>query len=437
MLRRLAPLALFSSFIFVSPMLACGDKDDTGGDGTIGDGGGGDAGGTDGGSTEPEPVRGTINGTVTVQLYDYQTGDSVSWEDYGTDFPFGGIFVGAYQDADGDDPLHYAGQDAIGAPTASDAGDTYSLPVEIDEDGTVRVYAALDWDGDRIIGTDEPRGVWQTEIEITDGTTIDDIDLTIVAPINTGGGPCAYGTMEVRGDVVLTSSWVDGDVAAMVLTTEGDGPIHSTVDTPVVDGAGASAEYALTTCAESGDRNLVGAWDSNGNGLFDPMDLWGTYISKPDVDGNPITIGAGTLSGYDIQVPFGDGKGLGIVPFVTASGTLTWSGGAFDDLPAGTVLYAMALKFRPEGETVVADTEAYDSSTWTSADYAGLSELEWEILVPANSVVFLWFYADTDADGIVNEAFEPVGSQGTDTDGRFPTGTTSTDGYTVQLDSVK
>jgi len=123
--------------------------------------------------------------------------------------------------------------------------------------------------------------------------------------------------------------------------------------------------------------------------------------------------------------------------FVTAAGNLTWSGGSFDDLPDGTVLHALALKFRPEGETVLSDTDAYDSSTWVAADYAGKSSLDWEILVPANSVVFLWFYADTDADGIVNEPFEPVGSAGDDTDGRFPTGTTSTDGYTVELDSVK
>ena len=442
MLRRIAPGALFSTLVFASPLLACGDKDDDGGgdDGTITDGGtdGGttDGGTTDGGTTEPEPINATISGTVRVQLYDYQTGDEVSWEDYGDTFPFGGIFVGAYEQPERGGPLNYRGDTSINPPSASADGDAYSMPVQMDEDGTVRVYAALDWDDDRVIGTDEPRGLWTSELEITDGAALSDIDLTIVAPVNVGGGG-GCDVMEIRGEILLTATWADGDVAAMTTTVDGEGPLYTAISTPTVDGGGASADYTLTSCANEGERRLVGVWDKNGNDLFDPTDMWGSYVSETDVDGNPIDVGSATLSGHDIQIPFGDGAGLGIVPFVTVGGDLTWSGGAFDDLPDGTTIYAMALKFRPEGETVVADTEAYDMLTWEAGDYAGLSSLPWEILVPANSVVFLWFDADVDGDGVVNEAFEPVGSLGTDTDGRFPTGTSNSDGYSVELASVK
>ncbi|MCK6502021.1 hypothetical protein L6R53_01220 [Myxococcota bacterium] len=455
MLRRLAPGALFSLSLVVAPFSACGDKDPGGGDGTVTDGGSADGGGVDGGTTggttdggtgdggtgdggtdEPDPVLGTISGRVRVQLYDATTGDQVSWKEYGTTFPFGGIFVGAYQQEGRDAPLRYRGDTAITGPSADEAGDAYSLPVSLEEDGTVRVYAALDWNGDRVVGTDEPRGVWSAELEITEGALHEDIDLTIVAPVYvTGGGGCD--TMSIAGDVVLTSTWVDGEVAAMTTWTDGSGPLYVTTATPTPDGGGASAPYTLTSCASLGEVNLVGAWDKNGNGLFEPTDLWGTYIAKPDVDGNPVSIGTGSLSGYDIQIPFGEGQGLSIVPFVTAAGTLGYSSGSLQDLPEGAVLHAMALKFRPEGEISVDEIEAYDHQVWQPEDYAGLDSVEWELLVPANSVTFLWFYADIDADGVLNEHAEPVGSQGTDEDGRFPTGTTSTDGYNVTLLIVK
>lgn len=448
MLRRLAPGALFTTALVSAPFFACGDKDPGGDDGTITDGGsadggadggstvGTDGGGGDGGTTEPEPVRGTISGRVRVQLYDYVTGDQVSWEDYGGVFPFGGIFVGAYQQAGREEPLRYRGDTAITSPTAGDEGDEYSLPVTVDEDGMVRVYAALDWDGDRVVGTDEPRGLWSAELEITEGALHEDIDLTIVAPVNIpGGGGCD--TMSIAGDVVLASTWVDGDVAAMTTWTDGTGPLYVATATPTPDGGGASAPYTLTSCASLGEVRLVGAWDKNGNGLFDPTDLWGSYVSSPEVDGNPISIGTGSLSGYDVHIPFGEGEGLSIVPFVTASGSLGFSSGSLQDLPEGTVLHAMALKFRPEGEVSVEEIESYDHQVWQPADYAGMDTVDWELLVPANSVTFLWFYADIDADGQVNEHAEPVGSQGTDEDGRFPTGTTSSDGYNVTLLVVK
>ena len=450
MLRRLAPGAIFSAALIGSPMFACGDKDPGGGDGTVADGGstdggstiggtdGGatDGGTTDGGTTEPEPITATISGRVRVQLYDYTTGAQVNWEDYGPTFPFGDIFIGAYEQEGRDSPLRYHGDSAILDPTPALDGDPYTLPVTMDADGTVRVFAALDWDADRVVGTDEPRGMSTVELEITDGASFKDVDLTIVAPVNvTGGGGCD--TMQIQGDIVLTSTWVDGDVAAMTTWTDGTGPLYVATATPSVDGGGASAPYALTSCASLGPVNLIGAWDRNGNGLFDPTDLWGTYTTSTDVDGNPVEIGTSALAGYDIQIPFGDGEGLSIVPFVTASGTLGWSTGSLQDMPEGTVLHAMALKFRPEGEVEVDELETYDHQVWEPADYKGRDTVEWELLMPANSVAFLWFYADTDADGLVNEAFEPVGSQGTDADGRFPTGTTSSEGYSVVLLALK
>lgn len=444
-----APRALVLLFsVSVLALAGCGDKDDddtgsAGGDdgGSTEDGGSASDGGTEGdggssdGGEEEEMVRGTVTGRVYVELYDYSSGDAVSWEDYGETFPFGPIFVSAYKEATDDAgmlTLEYKGQTAIANPTPSEDGDAYEVPVTLAYEGNVHLYAALDWDRDTVIGTDEPRGVYPSMVEITDGGTAEGVDITIVAPVNTGGGSCGS-TMHVRGEAVLTSDWVDGDIAVMLLNTSGQGPYHSTRLTPISEGAGASGDYDLTSCAGYGDMNLVGAWDSNGNGIFDPMDMWGSYISSPDTDGNPVTIGSGTLDGYTVQIPFGDGDGLSVYPFVSASGTLSWAGGAFDALPAGSTVHAVALKYRPSGDVELASLEAYDHQEWGPSDYAGLSTLDWELALPVNSVAFLWFYADTDDDGIVNEHGEPVGSSGTDGNGRFPTGTSSTTDLAVEL----
>ncbi len=439
MSRFPAPSLALSVMVVGLGLVACGDKDtkdDTGtigGDGGVTDGGSDDDGGA-GDSGEPELIHATVTGRVTVELYDSQTGDAVSWDDYDT-FPFGPIFVAAYKERteEGVRTLDHKGETVIVAPTASGDGDLYELPVTLAADGSVKLYAVLDWDGDTVIGTDEPRGVYPTLVEVTDEGTTEGIDITIVAPVNTGGGGCGAGTMSIRGEALVTSTWVDGNVAVMTLSASGEGPEHSTTIVPEPDGAGASGDYSLTSCADVGEKQLVGAWDSNGNGVFDPTDQWGTYLSKPDTDGNPITVGTGTLTGYDVYIPFGDGHGLSVYPFVSASGTLTWSEGGFDGLPAGTQIHAFALKYRPSGDVAVDDLEVYDFITWTEDDYAGKTELAWELGLPVNSVAFLWFYADTDADGIVNEFGEPVGSAGTDSNGRFPTGTSSTTGLEVEL----
>lgn len=447
-----APRALALCCTLALGLSACGDKDDD--TGSTGSGGGSDDGGDDGvigededdddggsgsgdgGEEEDEPVHGTVTGRVYVELYDYTTGDSVSWDDYGGTFPYGPIFIAAYKDGTDDEgapTLDYKGQTAIALPTPNSEGDAFEVPVTLGVEGNVKLYAALDYDGDTVIGTDEPRGVYPATVKITDGGTAEGVEITIVAPVNVpGGGGCGSGVIDLRGEAILTSDWVDGDIAVMLLDTERQGPYHSTRVTPTSEGAGASSDYDLATCAGYGDMNLVGAWDSNGNGVFDPMDLWGSYVVDEVTDGNPVDVGLGVLDGLEVRIPFGSSEGLGVYPFITASGALTWSGGSFDGLPAGATVHAVALKYRPSGDVNLDELEAYDSQEWTSAEYAGKSSLDWELMLPVNSVAFLWFYVDADADGLVNEHGEPVGSAGS-TDGRFPTGTSSTSGLSVEL----
>ena len=79
-----------------------------------------------------------------------------------------------------------------------------------------------------------------------------------------------------------------------------------------------------------------------------------------------------------------------------------------------------ALKYRPStGVSVTSiEADAYDYETFEWADLTGNTSVAYDLVVPANTAVYLWAYADEDADGNVNESGEAVASGGTDDNGR-------------------
>lgn len=385
-----------------------------------------------GASGEEEQLTATIEGTVTVELYTIGADGeraSLSWADAtGGVYNFGSIFVTAYYVGD-DGADHYVGQTVITSPTT--AANPYSMQVQMGEEHDVYVYAVVDYYQDNVVGTNEPKGVWPEAIPLSDGDEVGDIDITILAPPYGAGGSCD--TVDITGTDILTDTWAGGDVWTMLVNTSGEGPYHSTSSTPTPSGGGAWASYDLVSCAGYGEMKLVGAWDSNGNGMADPLDKWGAYISGADTDGNPVHIGSSDLSGYDVQIPLGE-FGLSIVPFVQISGTVSVQDGTFADLPSGTSVYVAALKFRRSGDFSAAElSTAYDSRSFSPSDLSGESSVEYTLTVPANTIVYLWAYADTDGDGMLNESGEPVASGGTDDSGHFPTGTTSSGGNDLLL----
>jgi hypothetical protein len=75
----------------------------------------------------------------------------------------------------------------------------------------------------------------------------------------------------------------------------------------------------------------------------------------------------------------------------------------------------------------------YDIDTFEWSDITGQTSKDFALVVPADTIVYLWAYADTDADGFVNEVGDPVSVAGEDENGRFPTGTTSVGGVALEL----
>jgi len=406
-------------------------------------GGGDDTGGDDTGSTATDDTgatssgfNGTVTGTVQVQLYDVDSeGEYVykDWSVWDGNFPFGAIWVYAFNsDESTGDETFYANQSIL---TPSVDGDDYSMTFTAAA-ANVRVGAQLDFYADGIMGTSDPVGIYPDAVSVTDGSTAAGVDITILSYWNNssggGGGGCdggggsgggggnGDGSTTISGDIIITEAYAAGDAVAMLMTTDLDGPLTWDWTTPEPSGGGAEGAYAMTVCSSGGDYALQGCWDSNFNSVVESDDKCGPYISEPDVDGNPITVGDENLTEHDIQIPMGD-YGLDLVPFVNLSGSITHDDGAFS---GGTVTVG-ALKYKPSGEFSTSDIAdaAYDYQEFDTS--GGATELAYSLDVPSNTITYLLAWDNEDGDGLINESDEAVGSGSSHDNGRLPTGESS------------
>ena len=403
-----------------------------------------DTGGGTGTGTTVEYWTGTIRGKIDIQLYeDNASGDRemLFWEEtYPDEFPFGKLFVTAYY-YDQQGALRYAGYDIIENPTPSD--NIYDLEIMVDTSHSaeeLRVFAILDYYQDNITGSDEPKGGYPRGLVVTEELNFSDIDFAVLSPVFTERPPCETTpagdplTVQITGDAVLTETYTDGDVAIFVMLPGGVGPVHYTVATPEILGGGAQAPYALEVCQNIGTASLRGTWDENHNGMFDPMDAFGSYIDAPNSNGNPINIRYTDLAEYQVQVPLNGSSGLSLLPFMNISGTVNAGGSTFDSLVDGAeeyTLHVTALKFRPQREISVQEIieeQAYDVQTYEYEDLVGRTQIDFSLTAPKETLIYLWAYIDVDGNGYVNESQEPVSSGGEDDNGKFPTGNVNLEG---------
>ncbi len=380
--------------------------------------------------TDDDGVEGALTGTVTVQPYTTdENGDIVyvDWEEAsGGSFNYGNIFVAAYTVDEVTGQQEYHDTTTILSPSTE--GDAYELDLEVDDASAVRVYATLDYWGDGVLGSSEPIGLYPEALSPADGELLTDIDITILAHVkSSGGGGCD--TVDISGNVFITVGYVAGEVGVMLQNSAGDGPINSSVGwtVPLGDADGATSEYSFSVCDSPGEVRLIGGWDKNYNRLLDPTDRWGVYMAEEKVDGNPITVGTSDLSGYDVYIPFGDSAAFATVPFVVLSGKVTMQGAdTFDALPTHSSLHVAALKYQPASDISVSSLadDTYDLVEFDWSELSGQTEVSFSLVVPSNTTLYLWTFADTDGDGVLNEADEPIAAAGTD-GGRVSVGTTN------------
>ncbi len=405
-----------------------------------------------------EGFHATISGTVRVILYSTdENGDYVykDWSVHGNQWPYGPLWVFAFNSDESTGFEDYYQNQVISSP--SPEGNEYSFEVRNADISSLNIGAQLDYWGDGVMATWDPIGIYADPIEVSDGSEVQGVDITILAYWNPGSGGggnsgwgwgggasgnsgayCPYdcydengngyggnenGTTTISGDVVITYAYAGGDAAAMIMNTDGSGPLTSRRVTPEPNGSGASAPYAITGWVGHGQKNLMGCHDSNYNGIIDSADNCGAYVSSPGVNGNPVDFASSENIEADIEIPL-DNVQIDLVPFVRVHGSLSASSGDFADYPAGTQIYVAAMKFRPASDISIADLVArsYEYETWSTADLAGQGSVEYELPVPANTIIYLMAYADLGGNGVVNESDEPVASGSQDNNGRLPTG---------------
>ena len=439
----------------------------------------------------PDPISATIRGTVEVQPYRLVDGvrEAVDPADLvGLDFPYGAIFVAAYDDTDGDGHESYHGTDVVSTPLYGP--NTFELPVVLDAAGEVYVYAALDENANTIIESIDPIGLWPDEVDLVDGAVIEDVVIRIVVSWDaiTGGGSGSGGSgsgsgssggsgsgssggsggesgsgsgtggsgsgsgssggsgsgssgsggtegcdVVIEGPITLHTTY-EGSGLVMLQNPDGTGPVDWTWFD--VESGASGSDYFLSTCPDQGQMRLTAAIDSNDNGLIDPADTSGVYVSTPGVDGNPITIGTADLTNMEIELPVytssGSGGeeevvsgGISLVPFVRLSGQVCHEDGTYDTMDVGSTVLVTALKYRPNTSVLTSAfaSDAFDTHTFAWSELTGQACVDYLLYVPANTDLYLWAYGDPDLDGTVNEAGEPVGNGGTTSNGLVQVGT--------------
>ena len=379
------------------------------------------------------PYDAVLTGLVTVELYDIDAnGERVEIDETTlSSFPFGKVWVTASTSEDGS-----IGSDTIKTPTLG--GDTFSVDVAMEEAGGVTLYAQLDQYVDGVLGSNDPIGNYHSTVKISASEVLSGLDITIDAYYDVdgsdggggggvgcggsgdgvgGGAGCTICT--VSGDALITRSYAGGQVAVMLMGTDGTGPWNVQWVNPTSSGSGASAPYSLSTCGGL-EYDLVGAWDSDGDDLITPADAWGAYIESTDVDGNPVIISDQT--GMDIQIPLG-GSPFGAFPFVSIQGELSVLDGAFGDYPENSTVHVAALKYRPDGDLTMDELNelSYGVQSYTWDEINAESVLSYNLTVPAGTIVYLWAFVDADGDEVLNGPKEPVASADGST-GKLPTG---------------
>lgn len=395
-------------------------------------------GGDSGDSADAPDGPATLSGTVRVALtWEDDAGDVIEYgwdEATGGTYVFGAVFVAVYTEDEQTGVQTY--RDTVTIPAPAIDGDAWELVVDAPEDaGALHLYAAVDYWGDGILGSDEPIAAWPEVLVLEPEEVRSGLDLTIAAPwgpywwaLNYSGGG-DYDTLTLDGTADVVSDYAAGGrCAALLYDTDDLGPYHWGFFTPDDHGDGtADGPWSFASYVGYGDMKLLGACDSDVSGLIDPADAWGTVTEGSD-DENPIQVDQDALTGLVLTIPF-EGVRANVVPYVTLSGAVVPADG-FDAWPEGSVLYVAALQ-TPAGADLSTDAldDAYDVATYSGDDLAGAS-LDYALVVPPSRTVYVWAFADTDGDGVLNEPGEPIGNP---SGGRVAVGRESQTGLDIAL----
>ncbi len=426
--------------------------------------------------TELEPccTDVTLTGTVELALRSYdEQGDlvRVPWEDscFGEVWPHGSILVAAW-DGDTEAPSWMA-SDTIHDPAVDSSMNAFSIHVDDSGGRRIRVAAFLDKWFDNVVGTPDPVADFGTWIELPgDATTVVDIDVVIDTPYWCGGdvhGVCAdcppswsggynvgwadHGwtwlsdgcceqVIEVAGDLRVDVPY-DGtgqDVMASFMEPGSGNPWFIKPDALVSgDDSGADASFAFSPCANTGTMAGYGAWDQDGNGLWDPLDPWGALVDDHGESLGSVEFADQDIEGLEILIPHDQGP-LPVFPVVTLAGELRLTAGSFDELlmdaPDAHICLA-ALRWAVEEPLSVEELAQHRGPhCFEPEELVGRQALAFALEVPGHSPVQLRAWLDRDHDEQLGEPDEATAWPAGTTNGLIEAGDEDLDGLIIELD---
>ena len=78
----------------------------------------------------------------------------------------------------------------------------------------------------------------------------------------------------------------------------------------------------------------------------------------------------------------------------------------------------------------------YATRVWEASDLGAAESVDWELSVPANTIVYLYAFVDIDRNGIVNEELEPRAFSGSGEVAALSTGEEGVSDIVLRLEVV-
>ncbi len=430
---------------------------------------------TDADTDVVEGVHGTINGNVTVTLFEYDEDGNIiylAWGDtcFGDLFPYGDIFVTAYATDEETGAESYYADDTIVDPSVEGSQNTFSLPVDTDEQNEIYVYAVLDKWFNLVIEPGDPIGIYSQPLVLEGGETTNDVNIEILTQYwcgfgdgsacpdcppswgsgsdyywdgtgwvytGSGGGGCTD-TITVGGALEINTPYngTGSDVGTMLLYPGTEALWWLSTGLSVTgNDEGAEGQWGYSYCNGAGSYVARGVWDDNANGLYDPSDTWGQAVDDDGVAQNHITFGEED-DDVTMMIPV-EGSGFDLVPFVRITGNISRLDGTWDELVADNPdarIYVVANKYLESMQAYTSSFEdAYDYDVFEPDDLVGATDLGYSLLVPANISMYLFAAGDLDNDGYIDGALEGWACGGED-DCWVASGTSNQTGVGMGMD---
>ena len=351
-------------------------------------------------------------------------------------YPYGILYVALTEELGATtSPLTYALLDAVPSDPKNDPAEL-DLQVEELAGRTVYVAAVADRWADGVVSPRDALAFDPRPVEIqahgeADAVVFVDVDLdwdwesgrwVASEYCRSAVLPGCIVEADLEGEIRLQDSQVSVGLAPSIVglyTADGAiGPMEATLpgelDGEVPEQPLPWALHIRVPPCGAGGFGLFGAWDSNGNGMIEPDDEWGTlWTGDGGFDPTLIVSHGDWLTGLDIRLPWDGAVPPFGRPYQHIAGTIgTDETFSFADLEPTDTLHVMALR-EPASHLpgcVLADHAVTQGFAWDHRSFPatelGDGPIPFELRVPWDAYVHVFAGVEADDNGGISDEYE-------------------------------